>query len=308
MKPYLLFFAFSAVLIGSCKKDNPAPVNHPPVAHAGTAQAIQLPLDSVTLTGTGSSVDTKIVGYLWSEVSGPNVPVIAQEASPSTLVRGLIAGRYTFQFMVIDSLGLTGVDTVSVVVNPSVITTVTLQPSNNPDEAEVANSAPNGPFKNPPELPVQAWTVNGNSLITRIFLKFDMSQIPAKSTIMSAKLSLYSMSVPLNGDFVNAQSGIANAYNISRVVSAWDASTLTWNNQPATSSSNRITVPQSTSAFQDATDIDVTGIVQDMSANGNYGFEMALQNETIYNIRQYVSSSDTNQAKHPKLVITYQQQ
>jgi hypothetical protein len=103
----------------------------PPV-DAGNSQTIQLPVNSVELSGTVTKSTSKIVGYLWSQVSGPNIPEIASESSTTTDVNGLIVGTYVFQFLAIDSLGLTGVDTVSVIVNPSPVQTVTLQPGNNP--------------------------------------------------------------------------------------------------------------------------------------------------------------------------------
>ena len=51
---------------------NAAPANQPPVANAGTDQTITLPINSVTINGSGSSdPDGSISTYLWTKISGP---------------------------------------------------------------------------------------------------------------------------------------------------------------------------------------------------------------------------------------------
>ena len=84
---------------------------------------------------------------------------------------------------------------------------------------------------------------------------------------------------------------------------------INWNNQPTSTTQNQVIVPQSTSSFQDNTNIDVTNLVKDMLINGNNGFFMQLQSETIYNFRQYCSSYyAADGAKHPKLVLQFKKQ
>jgi len=108
----------SSLVAASCKKhDSPKP----PVAEAGNAQTIRLPVNSTTLTGSGASTNGNITGYLWSLVSGPSVPTMGQASSSSTSVSGMIQGVYHFQFTVTDVAGLTGTDTTSVTVLPALI-------------------------------------------------------------------------------------------------------------------------------------------------------------------------------------------
>src|ERR1700743_3628497 len=64
--------------------------NVPPTVSAGNAQAIQLPVSSVTLTGTatgngGATISTTA----WSEVSGPVTATITAVPSLTTSVSGL---------------------------------------------------------------------------------------------------------------------------------------------------------------------------------------------------------------------------
>src|SRR5215213_821866 len=95
-----LLFTLSFVAF-ACQKEDLPDVDFVPVANAGNSQSIQLPVSATTLTGSGSSQNGKIVGYLWSLVSGPNVPVIASPSSPATAVNSMVAGTYVFQFAVI---------------------------------------------------------------------------------------------------------------------------------------------------------------------------------------------------------------
>jgi hypothetical protein len=86
---------------------NPAP---PPTANAGTNQTIALPTSSVTLDGSASS--GIISSYTWTNVSGPNTPVITSPNTVTTTVTGLIQGTYVFQLSV-----NSGVSTSQVTVN-----------------------------------------------------------------------------------------------------------------------------------------------------------------------------------------------
>ncbi|GGB00851.1 PKD domain-containing protein [Puia dinghuensis] len=67
----------------------------PPAAKAGPNQTITLPVDSVVLDGRGST--GTISSWLWTEVSGPNTPVLATPTNDTTKVTGLIQGVYVFQ-------------------------------------------------------------------------------------------------------------------------------------------------------------------------------------------------------------------
>ncbi len=300
----IIFSLFVCVCFLHCKKDD---VVFPkaPTANAGPDQTVQLPV-TITLTGTGSTLNGHITGYLWSLVSGPNVPVINRPSSATTTVSGLIAGSYLFQFMVVDTAGLTGIDTTRIQVNPALIQTLSLQPTNNPTEVMyfggngVNESGPS------PEYNAGAWTTGGTPIVLRSIAQFDLSSIPAGATIISAKLSLYSSPNPLNGNPPNANFGTNNSMYIRRVTSGWNATTATWLNQPSATSSNQVSIPHTNQSTLDLIDIDVKTLVNDMRATSNLGFMISLQDETYYNIRVFCSSFHASTAKHPKLVVVYQ--
>lgn len=311
MKPYLkiaLVTILSSFLFWSCQKEtDELLLQSPPTADAGPSQTVQLPVSSITLTGSGTTTNGTITAYLWSLVSGPNVPVIMSPGSATTNVTGTIAGTYIFQLMVIDNAGLTGVDTTKITLTQAPIQTLTLQPANNTNEAHFAilGGVPQTD-PNAPELVAASWTSGGAPYDFRGAFKFDLSSIPASATILSASLTLYSNPTPLNGNQVDANSGPNNAMYIRRLLSNWSSSTITWSNQPASSVSDQVLIPHTSASFLDLTNVDVKNQVATMVATGNYGFIIGLQNETPYNSRIFCSSKYSNTSKHPKLVITYQ--
>ena len=306
-----LFVSFCLVLsAASCQKESDTIIAgeniKPPYAYAGLSQVIQGPVQMLTLTGTDSTKNGTITGRLWSVISGPNVPVIVRPSSAITNVSAVVYGTYSFQYMVIDSAGLSGVDTMTVQVVAPPIRTSILQPVNNSAELNFAGWASGGNLSSHQKaLEATAWT-NGAVFYTRGAFKFDLSQIPVGSTIISAKLSLYSIPDPMNGDGINANGGTNNAMFIQRITSGWNAGTATWGTQPGTTTADQVTVAHTNSPSLDITDMDVKNIVSAMVNTANNGFMMRLQNESIYNVRGFCSSVHINVSKHPKLVVVYQ--
>lgn len=217
-------------------------------------------------------------------------------------------GTYLFQLMVTDDKGATGVDTVSVLVNPPAIKTLTLQPANNPNEYNLAlNNGVNQSGMAGADLPVLAWTINSNPFYVRSLLKFDLSSIPASATIVSANLYLYSYPSPTNnGNLTDANFGTTNGMYVQQVTANWSPSTATWANQPSTTTTGQVTVPTTSQSMLDL-NLDVTAMVGSMvSTSANYGFMLKLQNEVTYNSRIFIASHNTTYTtKYPKLVVVY---
>jgi hypothetical protein len=302
-------FIFLSTLIFSCQKTAPVSDRKPPVVNAGPSQSVILPLDSVFLSGRATDSSSTISAYLWSEVSGPNVPVIGNEGSASTLVTGLIKGTYIFQLMAIDSFGLTGVDTISVVVSYSQKNNepVTLSPIDNPNEytwiGNTAGDNSEGPF--PKELGAETWTMNGGTVAVRSGFRFDLSNL-SNTAIASAHLTLYSNPTPGTANLTTPNYGTSDQFYIQRINSSWtSASNGTWATQPTTDSTAEVLIPQTNLSSLDLPNIDVTQLVRNMIASGNYGFMIKLQDEVTYNSRIFCSSSYSDSTKRPVLVISY---
>jgi len=94
--------------------------NHPPVANAGSDQTIILPVNSITVDGSGSTdPDNNITNYLWTKISGPSSITITNANAVQTQIINLVQGTYQFELKVTDAGGLFAKDTVQItVINP----------------------------------------------------------------------------------------------------------------------------------------------------------------------------------------------
>jgi hypothetical protein len=96
---------------------NTRATNTPPVANAGIAQSITLPVNTGILTGSGTGTSgATISSYSWIKTSGPAAGSISTANAASTGVTGLVQGIYVFTLTVTDNHGLTGSASVTVTV------------------------------------------------------------------------------------------------------------------------------------------------------------------------------------------------
>lgn len=123
LKSFILFVLFLALLFISCKKEaattpippSPNQVNAAPYAFADADIYVVFPDNSCTLKGSG--VYGQIIKTIsWSKIAGPGSFVIETPGSFQTKVHNLEKGIYLFELTVTDKAGLTGKDTVSVIV------------------------------------------------------------------------------------------------------------------------------------------------------------------------------------------------
>ena len=193
--------------------------------------------------------------------------------------------------------------------NPSSYT-VTLQPGAEGADAVINALNPSTNYGNVPFLAIEAWTQSGSTRIQRSLIDFDYSSIPAGATITKATLTVYADttynysagSVPLG----HSQLSGSNAWNLSRVTSAWNEQTVTWNAMPTIDATTTLSLPATTSASESYS-IDVTAFVKDEIANPTtyYGFLMNLETEVPYRAVYFYSSDDSHAAVHPTMVIEY---
>jgi hypothetical protein len=125
-------------------------VNLAPIANAGQSKTITLPLDSVTLDGSGSSdPDGTLASFNWTQVSGPTAAVLASTSSAVTGAGSLVAGQYIFELTVIDNAGAVSKSQIKITVASS-----GLQPP-------VANAGANQTI----QLPVNQVNLDGSSSV-----------------------------------------------------------------------------------------------------------------------------------------------
>ena len=84
-----------------------------PVADAGANQLITLPVNSVTLTGSGTDADGTIISYSWAKILGPAANTLSSPNTSSTQVNNLVQGLYEFELTVTDNDGLASTDTMA---------------------------------------------------------------------------------------------------------------------------------------------------------------------------------------------------
>jgi hypothetical protein len=114
-------------------------------------------------------------------------------------VSGFVAGTYSFHLLVTNSFGLTAKGySRDKCCWPSNIDIAT---SNNSDERHILGND-NGldQSTHATELVASAWTINGVTVYYRGVLNLILARSRLIATIVSAKLSLYSNPLPLNGD------------------------------------------------------------------------------------------------------------
>ncbi|MFI5134684.1 MAG: DNRLRE domain-containing protein [Chitinophagales bacterium] len=183
-------------------------------------------------------------------------------------------------------------------------TTITLQPGAAGKDCEVWTLSPTTNYVSN-FLRGNAWTFNGPFGIERGLFQFDLSSIPNGATILSASLSLFAPDSPTT-EFDFPASGSNQAW-LQRITSDWGETTVTWDNQPSTTTLNQVFLPESVSYYEDYPDINVSNLIQDMidSPANSFGFMIKLDTETYYRRLTFCSSDYPDSSKHPKLVITY---
>lgn len=155
------------------------------------------------------------------------------------------------------------------------------------------------------DFAAMAWTNYGVPNVVKSLIDFDLSSIPEGSRIISAGLSLYAQTSPLNGSH-STLSG-SNEAVLLRITEPWIEDSVTWDNQPAASDLLSVKVPESISDTQHYLNMDVTYAIQDKIDNpsNNYGFLIQLLSEEYWRCLIFASSDHEDPHLHPKLEITY---
>ena len=171
----------------------PPPSYTTPVANAGAAQIITLPVTTANLSGSGTGTSgATISSYSWTQTAGPSTAVISSRNAAATAVTGLIQGNYVFVLTVTDNHGLTNSAGVAVTVNASTVV----------NTAPVANA---GPVQNT-TLPANTVTLSGSGTGTSgaTISSYSWSQTtgPSTATINSPNAAGTSISGLIQGNYV----------------------------------------------------------------------------------------------------------
>ncbi len=148
--------------------------------------------------------------------------------------------------------------------------------------------------------------IENNSYIERSLLQFDLSSIPEGSEVLLAELALYYYD-PENRDH-HTTTGPNTAF-IQRIIASWTESSITWNNQPSSTTQDQSIILDMTESRGDLIDQDITTLVQEMVNNRaeDYGFIIKLETEDGNKGMYFASSDHPDPNLHPKLIVTYYQ-
>lgn len=185
--------------------------------------------------------------------------------------------------------------------------TIVLQMDPSGKDAALANCVPcgynNSNFGNAVELGAIAWTNGGNPSNMRGVFQFFFPQAVYERGIQSATLSLYH--TPTTNNVGHSTSSGSNVSYLERITTPWQENTVTWDTQPTTTATNRVTLPASTSSTQDYPEIDVTQLVADMLADSanSHGFMLRLETESYYRSLKFGSGDEPDPANRPRLTL-----
>jgi hypothetical protein len=219
-------------------------------SNAGNNQTITLPLDSVNLSGSGSSVvNSTISSYQWVETSGPNTATLSSPNTVGTKASGLIVGTYVFSLKVTDANNDASTATVTIVVKsanqPPVVSAGTAQTIT---------------------LPVNSVTVTGTATdATGTISSYLWTQVSGPATATIANTSAISTNITgliIAGSYVfqlkaTDNNGLSGTGNVTITVNA----AL---NQPpvANAGSNQtITLPTNTVSVNGSASKDPDGVI-----------------------------------------------
>lgn len=177
-------------------------------------------------------------------------------------------------------------------------------------DAIIKSSNPFTNFGNVDELVMNS----SNTGTIRSLIKFaDINTIPANAQIESAELYLYgyeSSTITPNGNSW-PNNGLSNQLWIERITQPWIEASVTWMNQPSTTTANRISIPASSSVFNwnyaTNNSVYLLNMVKYMHSNPNqnYGFMIKLQSETPQRNTFFKSSDFSYENFRPTLIVKY---
>lgn len=173
----------------------------------------------------------------------------------------------------------------------------------NGTDAYLASGQPTSNFGNHPNFGGNTWTCTGPVCNARGLMTFNLSSIPTTATITAANLLLFAD----GGWGPSPTLGPGNDGSILNVTSAWTESLVTWNTQPATSITNSVYIPASSSSVQNYT-LNLTSMVQNWVTNpsSNNGFLLKMNDEiNFYKSLIFASSDNSDTTKCPRLQVTY---
>lgn len=167
----------------------------------------------------------------------------------------------------------------------------------------IVNSQTNGES---PSLISSVWTHYGEYGTGRSLIGFDFSGLREDIVVIDARLNLFHN--PTSGHQGHSTIGGDNTGMICRITEHWEESTVTWDNQPATTNTNSVLIPAPENDSSDFLNVDITPIIKDMIRHPftSDGFMIKLFSEdTLYRSLVFASSDHLDESLHPSIIINF---
>lgn len=241
--------------------------------------------DPSTIKEGESSILTWDVSNATTVTIEPEVGTV--DSSGSTTVSPVVTTDYNL-------IATNSAGSVTATVIVTVINTITIQPDSiDGKDAIVDYTNPTINYGN-----VVFLVVSSNSEIYRSYLQFDLSDVPQNAVIVSADLGLcYVSSYILTSYF---------PVGLYEVTESWEEDTITWDNQPASSTEAEDIQDISTISTGDFVYWEIDDLVEGWhdGSIANYGVVLRDTDESSADGIIWFWSSEYG-SDHPKLIIDY---
>jgi hypothetical protein len=203
--------------------------------------------------------------------------------------RFLNDGFWTITLQVTDAKGGANSTSINITVNPG--TSATLGPLTPINDTYIDENDDSGNFGSLDEIHIK----RQNNQAKRALLYFNLTSIPAGSTISSAVLTIYAKGANTTGDIVDAH----------RITSSWGELTATWAN--ANSSYDSGVIIDSNQTVLSSMSFELKTSVQDFvdGTDQNYGWLIKIRGDNTGNDQMIFYSREDIGWPSPEIFITY---
>lgn len=140
------------------------------------------------------------------------------------------------------------------------------------------------------------WTEMSQDMVRKSVIKFNYFGLPQSTILTSANMLLMG----------HSHSGAGNGSYLKRITEDWCESCVTWNSQPATTATDQVSLPASTTSTQNYT-VDVSTLMKYFLLNPDeyFGYFLELQAPAYYKDMSFYSSDDATSTNRPSLTFTF---
>ena len=173
-------------------------------------------------------------------------------------------------------------------------------------QVNVSTETPNVSDSSMPEIDDLSWDDGNGPYTMRSYLRYDVSEIPAGSVIISATLHLRAKVDNIRG-WTGFPTLDENESWLKRVTSAWTPAAISWNNQPSVDDATAVMLAQSTDSSQDYA-VNVKAFVESWINNpgSNNGMQLRIIHEEYNDGSLVFASGQAPDSLQPTLDICYQ--